>query len=169
MWGKPERMALRETGNDRPTPHDDTDELHDDGAVRSGTQGVETPERRTIRILIADDHKLMRDALVDVCNRQERFRVVGQASDGGQAVELARAHRPDVVLMDVSMPQMDGIEATATILLENPGIAVIGLSMDGDPTNRERMMHRGAVDYLVKTVSMEAIVKAVRKAGRPDT
>jgi DNA-binding NarL/FixJ family response regulator len=150
-------------------PFDNTDEDQAGDHMPPGSQSADSPEKFRIRILIADDHQLMRDALADVLAGQERFRVVGQASDGRQAVELARAHRPDVVLMDVSMPKMDGVEATAKILSENPGIAVIGLSMHGDPTNRERMMYSGAVDYLVKTASMETIVEAVHKAGRPGT
>jgi CheY-like chemotaxis protein len=78
-----------------------------------------------IRVLLADDHKVMRQALVKLLSSQSAIKVVGEASDGRQAVELARQLRPDIALMDISMPEMDGIEATRTIKTQIPGVRVI--------------------------------------------
>jgi PAS domain S-box-containing protein len=114
-----------------------------------------------IRVLLADDHKVMRQALVKLLSSQAAIKVVGEASDGRQAVELARQLRPDVALMDISMPEMDGIEATRTIKTENPDVRVIGLSMFEDEQAIQAMHAAGAEAYISKTASTSELLKAI--------
>ena len=88
--------------------------------------------------------------------------IVGHAEDGRKAVELALRLRPDVVTMDVSMPELNGIEATRRILAELPATRVIGLSMHADPDIAEEMRRAGAIEYLVKTAAASGLVAAIR-------
>jgi PAS domain S-box-containing protein len=114
-----------------------------------------------IRVLLADDHKVMRQALVKLLSSQSAIKVVGEASDGRQAVELARQLRPDIALMDISMPEMDGIEATRTIKTQIPGVRVIGLSMFEDDQAIKAMREAGAEVYISKTASTSELLKAI--------
>jgi len=120
--------------------------------------------RGKIRVLLADDHQVMRQALARLLNDRPDISVVGEAEDGVEAVELTRQLRPDVIVMDVSMPRMDGISATRTISSEFPNIQVIGLSMHDAPDAADVMRLAGAADYLSKSVSPAALVAAVRRA-----
>lgn len=104
-----------------------------------------------IHILLADDHALMRQALVNLLHSQECFKVVAQASTGREAVQKATECKPHVVLMDVSMPEMNGIDATEHILNKLPDTRIIGLSMNNDPYTRGKMLSAGANAYLDKT------------------
>jgi len=89
-------------------------------------------ETDVIRILLADDHTVMRNGLRLLLERQPGLRVVGEAADGRQAVDLAAAENPDVVIMDIAMPQLNGVEATRQIVNRNPDAAVAILSMHKD-------------------------------------
>jgi PAS domain S-box-containing protein len=123
-----------------------------------------------IRVLVADDHTVVRKGLVELLQKEQELTVVGDARDGHEAVELAHRLRPQVVLMDVTMPRMDGIEATRRITAELPGVRVIGLSMHGGDDMAAQMLAAGAVDYLVKDGPIENLVAAVRKAAdRPQS
>jgi len=119
------------------------------------------------RILIADDHAMIRDGLNALINRQADMEVVGKAENGQQAIELARELQPDVILMDVKMPVMDGIEATYQILCEMPGIKILALSMSTDNGFIKGMMHAGARGYIAKDSEPEVLYKAIRKAAGP--
>ena len=120
----------------------------------------------TVRVLVADDHRVMREGLVNLLGREPDVVVVGSAKDGQEAVEKSRELRPHVVLMDVSMPKLDGVEATRRILDELPGVRVIALSMHDDPATRERMQRAGAEQYVSKDIASSKIVAAIR--GEPD-
>lgn len=120
--------------------------------------------RGKIRVLLADDHPTMREGLARLLGDRQDIAVVGEAEDGVSAVEMARDLCPDVILMDVSMPRMDGIEATELIGKELPRIRVIGLSMYEAADQAEAMREAGAVAYLSKTVSPAALVAAIRRA-----
>ena len=96
-----------------------------------------------IRVLFVDDHHVMRQGLIRLVNGQPLIQVVGEAANGREAIERVRQLRPDVVLMDVSMPEMDGIEATRRIKVEWPGVRVIGLSMHDDEHISQAMRGRG--------------------------
>ncbi len=116
-----------------------------------------------IRVLLADDHVVMRDGLADLLARLPDMQVVGKAADGQEAVDLAVQVRPDVVIMDVSMPGLDGVEATRRILAGRPGVKVIGLSMFNEEGMRENMKAAGAACYMAKTSGPDALIAAIRE------
>jgi len=115
-----------------------------------------------IRIIIADDHLLLREGLQVLIETEPDMTVVGQADSGGNAVRLTVAEQPDVVVMDLSMPGGDGIEATAQILRECPTVRVVGLSRHTDPGYARRLFEAGAVGYVVKKTSIVEVVRAIR-------
>jgi PAS domain S-box-containing protein len=117
-----------------------------------------------IRVLLADDHRTMRDGLAEFLARQLGIEVVGTASDGQEAVELTAQCQPQVVIMDVGMPHLDGIEATRRIRSAWPQVRVIGLTMHADDSNHAAMRAAGAVDCLVKSGPTEDLLQAVRTA-----
>jgi PAS domain S-box-containing protein len=122
--------------------------------------------RRKVRILLADDHLVVRQGLVGLLEDQPDFEVVAEASNGEEALELAHRHHPDVVVMDITMPKMDGIEATRRITQELPGIAVIGLSMHEDPAIAHAIREVGALGFVTKGGASEELISAVRAVSR---
>jgi len=117
-----------------------------------------------IRLLIVDDNPMIRFGLTQLFTTADGFEVAGEAVDGEEAVRQARALRPDVVLMDVSMPKLGGIEATRQILAAAPGIRVVMLSALDGQSQIDRAHAAGAVGYLHKSVEPEALIDAVRTA-----
>lgn len=115
-----------------------------------------------IRVLVADDHEVMRKGLVGMLQQQEGIAVVGEAGDGEQALREARRLRPHVVIMDVSMPGMNGVESTRLIRTEMPEMRVIGLSMHSKDVMSERMQAAGAERYLSKDAPIEDLLAAIR-------
>ena len=122
----------------------------------------------TIRLLLADDHRMLREGLrrsmVD-----EGFDVVGEADNGEEAVRLAAELDPDVILMDVSMPEMDGVEATRIIRSTGTATRVIMLTMHADSEVLADAIRAGASGYLVKDCSTDEVAEAVRMAAKGDT
>ena len=118
--------------------------------------------KRPLRVLLADDHRLMRELVARLLKTQPDIEVVGDAADGCQALQRAGELRPDVVLMDVSMPGMDGIEATRRIRAELPAVRVVGFSTYDEPEVRQLMMEAGAEAYLVKGGACGALFAALR-------
>jgi DNA-binding NarL/FixJ family response regulator len=116
----------------------------------------------TIRVLLADDHPRVRRGLADLLAEHQDLEVVGEAADGEEAVDLALHCRPDVVLMDITMPRMDGLTATRRIVAELPQVRVIGLSMHEQDDLARAMHEAGAVAYLTKGGSAEALLAAIR-------
>jgi DNA-binding NarL/FixJ family response regulator len=114
-----------------------------------------------MKILLADDHKMMRDGLRALLEKVG-WNVVGEAANGHEAVELARRLRPDVVVMDISMPDLNGIDATRRLVAEVRGIKVIGLSVNSDRRYVVAMFKAGAVGYLLKNSASEELIQAVR-------
>jgi CheY-like chemotaxis protein/anti-sigma regulatory factor (Ser/Thr protein kinase) len=128
----------------------------------TATADVHPPLPGPIRILVADDHTLARSALVQILDLIEDFDVIGQAVDGLDAVEKVRTLRPDVILMDVGMPGLDGLEATRRIAAEFPGVKVIGLSMHAKEDMQPQMLAAGAAGYLQKPIPGEELFAAIR-------
>jgi two-component system, NarL family, response regulator DegU len=121
-----------------------------------------------IRLLLADDHTMLREALRRAMEAAD-LTVVGEAADGDEAVRLAAELLPDVVLMDVSMPVLDGVEATRRIHRDHPDVAVVMLTMHADADVVARALSAGAIGYLVKDASMSEVVDAVKMAASGDT
>jgi len=115
-----------------------------------------------IRILLADDHTVMRTGLRLLLERQPGFQVAGEAADGREAVALAASTEPDVVVMDVAMPLLNGIEATRQIVTANPKTSVIILSMHSDEGYVLRALKAGARGYLLKDSAEADLIKAVQ-------
>lgn len=120
-----------------------------------------------IRLMLADDHRMLREGLRRSLT-DEGFDVVGEASDGEEAVRLADALRPDVILMDVTMPDVDGVEATRRIHQQLPDVRVVMLTMHADQSVIAEALRAGASGYLVKDCSTDEIADAVRQAASED-
>jgi DNA-binding NarL/FixJ family response regulator len=118
-----------------------------------------------ITVLVADDHGVLRDGLAGVISAQADMELAGTAANGAEAVEHCRASRPDVVLMDLEMPVMDGIEATRAIVAELPGIAVLVLTSFSDRRRITGALDAGAVGYLLKDASADEVVRGIRTAA----
>jgi len=114
------------------------------------------------RIIIADDHKIMREGLRYLLGREPELDVVAEADNGRDAVRLAEEHKPDVVLMDVSMPEMNGIEATRRIIAELDGIKVLTLSMHADKRYVVEALSAGAKGYILKDCASDELLGAIR-------
>ena len=115
-----------------------------------------------MRVLVADDSVLLRAGLASLIDAQPDMHVVAEAQDGRQAVETFRAHRPDVTLMDVSMPQLSGLEATAAICALDPEARVIVMTSEDAVAMADRALRAGARGYLVKGRGIGEIVGAIR-------
>ena len=122
-----------------------------------------------VRIVIADDHPVVRTGLHGILASQPDFEVVGEASTGREAVDLVQALRPDVVLMDLRMPEMDGVEAISRIVAEQPEARVLVLTTyDGD-ADIVRAVGAGATGYLLKDTPREELCRAIRAAARGES
>jgi two-component system response regulator NreC len=117
---------------------------------------------KKIRILVADDHGIVRKGLCLQLQQHEDFEVVGQAADGRQAVEMVEQLQPNVVIMDITMPALNGIEATAQITKRNPRVGVVILSMHSDDSYLARVLAAGAKGYLLKDAADDELPRAVR-------
>ncbi len=131
----------------------DTPSIPDDYVKKTGQK---------IKVLLADDHQMVREGLRKIIEEEDDMMVIGEAADGEEAVELSHSTSPDIILMDVNMPRMGGIEATQKILSDMPHIRVIGLSLHDDESVIEEMYNVGATAYLTKTEAFEALCATIR-------
>jgi len=115
----------------------------------------------TTTVLLADDHVLFREGLAVLVGQTTDWHIVGQASDGAEAVQLAEALRPQIAVLDVEMPQMNGLEAARRIRQVSPATRIIALSMYGDVHYRDRMFEAGASAYVLKNEAMDDLVAAI--------
>ncbi len=115
------------------------------------------------RILVADDHELVREGFQRALSREPGLEVVGEAANGREAVELCRRLKPDLVLMDVRMPEMDGLEATRAIKAEQPGVSVLVVSTYENPDYLLEAIRSGAAGYVLKGARKGQLVDAVRR------
>jgi DNA-binding NarL/FixJ family response regulator len=122
-----------------------------------------------IRVLVVDDHALIRAGLAALLDGQDDIEVVAEAANGAQSVERARDSRPDVVLMDLSMPVMDGVEATRRILAADPAVQVLVLSSFSDRNRVHDALAAGAIGYLLKDCEPANVVASIRAAARRES
>ena len=120
---------------------------------------------KRIRILIADDHELVRTAIADVLADEPDFQVVGQASNGMEAITKTQRLQPDVIVMDVEMPRVDGVNATRLIRGTWPTVRVVGLSFCDEKATVKRMTDAGVAAYVTKSSPMSALIQAIRDAA----
>jgi two-component system response regulator DegU len=118
-----------------------------------------------IKVLIVDDHQMFRDGLKALLTLHNELAVVGEAQNGQEAVILSRELRPDIILMDINMPVMDGVEATRRILAETPDMKILALSVNSDDGFRTSMMRAGAVGYIMKGGDSGELWGAIRRVA----
>ena len=121
---------------------------------------------RSIRVLLVDDHEVIRQGLCTLLSAEGDIDVVGEASDGLSGVEQARALRPDIVLMDFSMPRMNGVEATRRIAAEVPQVKIIGLSMYEQRDQQAAMTEAGASAYVTKSDASSTLLETIRSVAQ---
>ncbi len=115
-----------------------------------------------ITVILADDHKIIRDGLRTLIESQPEMQVIAEAENGRETIKLAKELHPDVVIMDISMPDLNGIDATREVVNSIPGIKVIALSMHSDRRFVSGMLSSGASGYLLKDCAFEELAKAIR-------
>jgi PAS domain S-box-containing protein len=120
-----------------------------------------------IRVLLVDDHRTLREGLAHLLREAAEIQVIGEAGDGQQAVDMTRQLNPDVVIMDVNMPGMNGIEATRVIVSERPQCRIIALSMYSEAEMETAMREAGAINYLIKSGPSGALIDAIRSCVHP--
>jgi DNA-binding NarL/FixJ family response regulator len=122
-----------------------------------------------VRVVLVDDHAVIRQGLAQLLDGTEGLEVVGQAADGEEALDVVRATRPDVVVMDLQMPRVDGVECTRRILAEGLGAEVVVLTSFSDGARITAALDAGAVGYLLKDSEPEVLVAGVRSVSRGES
>ena len=117
----------------------------------------------SVNIILADDHTLFREGLLSILNAELEFNVIAQADNGREVVKLARKEAVDVIVMDIAMPELNGIEATRQVVQENPEIKVVALSMHSDRHFVTGMLKAGAKAYLLKDCAGSELIRAIRE------
>lgn len=121
---------------------------------------------KAINIVIADDHPIYRNGIAGLLSRQQKFKLVGEADDGEELLELVEKHRPDVVITDIRMPRMDGIAATKRIVQKYPDTKVLALSMHDEEKMINAILKAGAIGYLLKNTDKEELLSAITSVVR---
>ena len=121
--------------------------------------------KHDISLVIADDHEIFRDGLALMLSRQKHITLLGQAEDGKELIELVKAHQPDIVLADIKMPRMDGIEATKQLTASFPDVRIIALSMYDEENLIIEMLEAGAKGYLLKNADKQEILDAIEQVS----
>jgi two-component system response regulator DegU len=117
---------------------------------------------KKIKIVIIDDHQLFREGVKRILAMENEFEIVADGQDGSQAMELVKLYRPDVILMDINMPQMNGVEATKELVQAFPHIKVLILSIHDDESYVTHVLKTGASGYLLKEMDADALIEAVK-------
>ena len=124
---------------------------------------------QVIRVVLADDHAVVRRGLAGLLESSDDLEVVGVAKDGAEAVELVREHRPDVAVMDLQMPVLDGVEATRAIVAGDTGTGVLVLTSFSDHARIDAAIEAGAVGYLLKDAEPDALLDGIRAVARGES
>jgi signal transduction histidine kinase len=144
-------------------PSGDDQALSDSNAVHSEFNIQESAFQKQVRVLLADDHAMVRQGLRSVLEGYHDLQVIGEAQDGMEAVELAHVLKPDVIVMDVNMPRLDGIQATSRVKREDPNTVVIGLSVNGAKQVEDAMHQAGASAFLTKEKVADQLYQAIQR------
>lgn len=120
---------------------------------------------REIRIMLVDDHAILRDGLQLLINAQEDMRVVGQAGNGQQAVQQAKKCQPDLIIMDIAMPELGGIQATEAIKQVLPAVYILALTRHSDSGYLRRLLQAGATGYVLKKTAADDLIHAIRSVA----
>jgi len=118
---------------------------------------------KNINIILADDHKMVREGLKNIIEKQSDMKIIAEANNGASSISLSKQHNPDLVVMDISMPDISGIEATKTILKACPKTCVMILSMHADSRFVKEAVSVGALGYVLKDSASEELIFAIRK------
>ncbi|HEY7086720.1 MAG TPA: response regulator [Tepidisphaeraceae bacterium] len=170
LIGKGTRVRLTVPAAVRPVAASSTDRVTEPPSTTAAVSttapqqatDLESPLSKTARILVADDHAMFREGLISLLKHEPAFEVVGEAADGQEAVELARSLKPDILLVDVSMPKMSGLEVTSRLSREMPHMRIVGLSMHERQDMAAAMRAAGAAAYLTKDGSSETLLGLLR-------
>jgi DNA-binding NarL/FixJ family response regulator len=137
-----------------------------------GSEDQALQKSARIRVLLVDDHAMMRQGLISILSGSSDLAIVGEAANGVEALRAVEKHRPAVVIMDINMPDMNGIEATTRIKSRYPEVTVIGLSVNAGDENQQAMLKAGAMMLLTKEAAVEqlygAIQEVMKKSQPPD-
>ena len=123
----------------------------------------------SIRLMMVDDHKMLREALRTILEKEDDIQVVAEADDGATALDLARQFAPDVVLMDIGLPDMSGIDTTRRLIAANPGIKVLALSTHADRRVVLQTLEAGARGYIIKSAGSEELERGIRAVARGES
>jgi DNA-binding NarL/FixJ family response regulator len=125
-------------------------------------------KKQKISVLLVDDHPLLREALKNVLIKDDEFTIIGEAGDGEEAVKMALEMKPQVVIMDISMPKMNGLEATHQIKSGNPNISVLALTVHTEDEYILDILQAGAAGYLIKNVYGKEVIQAIKAVASGD-
>lgn len=137
-----------------------TEEGIEESRLRESQEDVSAPPSR-VQVAVADDHAVVRQGIANLLAHDDRTTVVGQAADGHEVIEMVEQERPDVVLMDVNMPNMNGVEATREIRSRWPNTAIVGLSVQADRATERSMLEAGADAFIPKSGDVDQILETV--------
>ena len=140
--------------------------LYKDKSMIASCKGLGTNPGDPLKVVLVDDHRLMRDGLRAILEREPRVRVVGEASDGHEALAVTGRAEPDIVVMDVSMRGLNGVDATRRLTSERPEVKVLGLSMNADARYVLSMLTAGAAGYLLKDAAAEELLSALQAVAQ---
>lgn len=147
---------------DRRLPETPVSAVHETKKTKVSTAST-PPENEITRVLLVDDHDVVRQGIANLIEKEADIQIVGEAASGETAVDLAHQYQPDVVVMDISLPGISGIEATLRIMTDSPSISVIGLSMHEESDVAEALRAAGAKTYLNKSLAPEELLNAIRQ------
>lgn len=132
----------------------------------SGKSSTDEERDQKVKVLLVDDHQMIHEGLKKIVDAENDLVVIAEAFDGEEAIKLAQETSPDIIVMDVNMPVMNGIEATKEIMLRMPALRIIGLSLNNHENTVKSMLSAGASAYLTKNEAFETLCPTIRREAR---